>query len=594
MRPGDRKPVCGNTHVPAAGCERRNSELLEWLPGETLFSLISRQHRMWGHRLAAHTAQVLFGHHRQGFQHDFPSRLHNLVQATEGTLGDVRSIALERTLLRYYRPFLTSAREEESVAAMASSSVAHLKFRLGLLTSRFRAHHPLKACLACIEEDRSQTGWAWWHIDHQYPGVWICLRHGERLLDSATKSNGVGRFQWHLPHVPNLRAGVSTVRSVCRSADEHLARLARLIVDVVDRPPVLRLDFPTLQQHYRCGLEDRGLMTVEGRLYLASAAKELLEHVMPFRTVGELAALPRSLDEAKAQLTSMLRADRSGTHPLRHLVMVDWLFGSSANLLSRLEARDLSGRRRAGDARQLTEIRGARGNQDAEVIALVGAGQMSMRAAARELGVDVMTVMTSAARMGIEASRRPKSLRGNVRRKLIQQLTRGASKATAAAHWGVSVTTVTTLLRTVPGLRDRWCKAQFTATRDSSRRRWKQLLTEHKASGINMLRAKEPAVYAWLYRNDKEWLGQHSPAKLKRTNNSKLDWHARDLRLSLAVGQAVEASRGIWGDAPLRKWHLVQVMPELKPLLNRLDRLPLTRLALELAASASNPQRDRK
>jgi hypothetical protein len=146
----------------------------------------------------------------------------------------------------------------------------------------------------------------------------------------------------------------------------------------------------------------------------------------------------------------------------------------------------------------------------------------------------------------------------------------------------------------VPGLRDRWCRAQFTATRDSSRRRWEQLLTEHKASGINMLRAKEPAVYAWLYRNDKEWLGQHSPAKPRRSNNSKLDWHARDLRLSLAVGQAVEAARGIWGDAPLRTWHLVQVMPELKPMLNRLDRLPLTLLALELAASPPNPQRDRK
>jgi transposase len=548
---------------------------------------------MWGHRLAAHTAQVLFGHHRQGFQHDFPSGLRNLVQATEGTLGDIRSIALERTLLRYYRPFLTSAREEESVAAMASSSVAHLKFRLGLLTSRFRAHHPLKACLACIEEDRSQSGWAWWHIDHQYPGVWICLRHGERLLESVTKSNGVGRFQWNLPQVPNLRAGVSAVRAACLPADEHLARLSRLIVDVVDRPQVLRLDFPTLQQYYRWGLEDRSLMTVKGRFYLARAAKEFLDHVMPFRTVGELAALPRSLDEAKAQLTSMLRADRSGTHPLRHLVMVDWLFGSSANLLSRAEARDLSGRRRASDACQLTEIRDACASQGAEVIALIGAGQMSMRAAARKLGVDVMTVMAWAARMGIEASRRPKSLRGDVRRRLIEQLTRGAPKATAAAHCGVSVTTVTALLRTVPGLRDRWYEAQFTATRDSSRRRWEQLLTEHKAAGINMLRAKEPAVYAWLYRNDKEWLGRHLPAKLNRSNNSKLDWHARDLRLSLAVGQAVEAARGVWGDVPLRKWHLVQVMPELKPLLNRLDRLPLTRLALELAAFLPNPRRDR-
>ena len=47
MRPGDRKPDCGNKLVPAAGAERLHRELLQWLPGETLFSLVSRLHRLW-------------------------------------------------------------------------------------------------------------------------------------------------------------------------------------------------------------------------------------------------------------------------------------------------------------------------------------------------------------------------------------------------------------------------------------------------------------------------------------------------------------------------------------------------------------------
>lgn len=146
MRPGDRKPDCGNKLVPAAGAERLNRELLQWLPGETLFGLVRRLHRLRGHRLADQTADVLFGRRRQGYRHDVPSGLHEFEQNTAGLLGDVWTIARERTLLRYDRPFLTPATVDGAIARMAGPSVARLKCHLGLQTSRFGAHHPLKAC----------------------------------------------------------------------------------------------------------------------------------------------------------------------------------------------------------------------------------------------------------------------------------------------------------------------------------------------------------------------------------------------------------------------------------------------------------------
>lgn len=119
MRPGDRMPDCGNKLVPAACAGRLDRELLQWLPGETLFSLVSRLHRLGGHRLADQTADVLFGRRRMGYQHDFPSGLHEFERSTAGLLGDVRTIALERTLLRYYRPFLTPAKGDGALARMA-------------------------------------------------------------------------------------------------------------------------------------------------------------------------------------------------------------------------------------------------------------------------------------------------------------------------------------------------------------------------------------------------------------------------------------------------------------------------------------------
>lgn len=127
--------------------------LLQWLPGETFYSLCSRHHRFSGHPVSAYTTKSLFGHRHGGNQHDFPSRLDAFVERVEGVHGDAEHIARKRTLLKFYAPFNRPSAIEDAVASMRSTSVAHLKYKLGILTSRFRAHHPLKACPACMAAD---------------------------------------------------------------------------------------------------------------------------------------------------------------------------------------------------------------------------------------------------------------------------------------------------------------------------------------------------------------------------------------------------------------------------------------------------------
>ena len=149
------------------------SPFLEWQPGETFFSLCSRHHRFWGHSTSARSAEILFGGRRMGTHHDLPSALDAFVLWTEGRLGAADHLARDHTLLRYYRPFVSATEVDAAVRVMRGPSVAHLKFRLGLLTSRFRADHPLKACASCMRADHVRSGWVYWHMQHQYPGVWI-------------------------------------------------------------------------------------------------------------------------------------------------------------------------------------------------------------------------------------------------------------------------------------------------------------------------------------------------------------------------------------------------------------------------------------
>ena len=176
-----------------------------WLPGESLFSLCSRYHRLSGNVLASTTCRELFGHARQGSAHDLPGRIEHFARIAEHALGSATDIIYKHTLLPFYLPFARADLADSSVEAMAGLSVAGLKFKLGLPASRMGANHVLKACVDCMFKDAREWQTCYWHLEHQLPGVWACQRHGTWLVASDLKANGVRRFHWMLPTLAQLR-----------------------------------------------------------------------------------------------------------------------------------------------------------------------------------------------------------------------------------------------------------------------------------------------------------------------------------------------------------------------------------------------------
>ena len=132
---------------------------MRWLPDETLFSLSSRHHRLSAQSRASHTSRALFGHPRGGLAHDLPDRVDALVERTAGALGsDARSLIRRHTILPFYLPFRSPADADAAIVQLRGPGIGSLKFRLGMLTSRFRAHHPLKLCLRCATDDCKRLG----------------------------------------------------------------------------------------------------------------------------------------------------------------------------------------------------------------------------------------------------------------------------------------------------------------------------------------------------------------------------------------------------------------------------------------------------
>lgn len=120
----------------------------------------------------------------------------------------------------------------------------------------------------------------------------------------------------------------------------------------------------------------------------------------------------------------------------------------------------------------------------------------------------------------------------------------------------------------------------FEITRAENREKWVGLVQEH---GIKPARHLQAALYAWLYRNDKDWLLQTNQNFHQKfiPQGTKIDWQKRDL---FYVKQLVQLNNTlIWDlDSPRRsmKWWFKQTSNS-NTLEKNLHKLPLIQLFLE-------------
>lgn len=565
--------------------------LLGWLPGETFFSWVSRQHIFWGSRNAGETANILFGHRRAGTQHDFPSALDAFASRTGGLLGQTEEMALSRTLLSFYRPFSSAGRIDDCLQMMRSQSVVHLKFRLGLLTSRFRANHPLKACQSCMAHDLSNTGWAYWHLEHQYPGVWVCLLHREPLKEATVKSTGVDRFSWCLPD----RANLNRQWSPEANAFDALGALSTMTLQLVRQERSHGwLSGAHIVPVMREQANENGWLTQNGNLRMAALAPSYFNWCQELRGPAELQSLPANEIEAAAQIARLLSPWRTGTHPIRVLVALSWLFKEANSFLSVYDkVHDPSFPLNPPPDLFFDTVPSDVCDREISKTTLVAhiKDGMSATAAAKATGVDVGTAMAWSAQAGLQTTRRPKTLTNAIQAALRADLMQGEEKAVAASAHGLSIQAVTRFLRTEPGLHQAWQDARARIELFKARTAWSAALATHGYLGVKWLRAMDPAIYAWLYRNDQTWLQDHLPTPVTRSNMPlRVKWDARDLELSAAVEQTLEKLKMTQQGKPIKLWQIYQVMPQLKPKLSALEKLPLTQRALERGLQRPHPK----
>ncbi|XLZ68733.1 TnsD family Tn7-like transposition protein [Massilia sp. SR12] len=288
-------------------------------PDETLHSVLSRLHRLSGHRFARQTLSEVFGTHLVVATNNLPSHLTALASRLPGEPEAVLRRLIEQcTILPYFRPFLSRHQLTLCESCMSGETAGAAKIGIGAVASRIGARNEFRLCAACMQEDEAKYGCAYWHRAHCLPGVQICFQHHTPLLNLPPAQVQELRHELFLPDAPSVMASASR-RPITPTGVEIHDQLAIRSHALLSQGP-LRIERAALQACYRNRAHEVDWVDRHGRLIVPPIRECAAQYAMAFQGEPDFQFLTN--DEWPLQL---LRKHRKSMHPLKHLALMQLL-----------------------------------------------------------------------------------------------------------------------------------------------------------------------------------------------------------------------------------------------------------------------------
>lgn len=427
--------------------------------------------------------------------------------------------------------FTSSRQYGALVQSLISGRASAAKISLGLLASRIGAEDLLRFCPVCARADEEVIGIATWYRVHQLPGVLICPYHAEPLIVNRCLAQRLRRQQLFLPTtIPTS----NTVFAVAGSASDHeisrLLLVARLSAQLLSGGAV-EIGAKNLRRQYQTILLNRDLATTSFRVRQAELRREFGHYWSMLKDIPPFSNLLATCQNEGSWLQGLCRKPRSARHPLKHVLLIGFLADSIESFLRApgpppTVIPTLGKRDRTPVERQITKLH----REGKSVREIAGAVAMSPN-----------TVLVMAEKLGLPTRRRPKKVNALVRFRVRCALAAGEPITKIMEAFKLSASTINRVLGGDQALQLQRTNSLQENRRVRARTRLLSEIERMPTTGFKALRSCLGADFAWLYRNDRQWLIDHlQPTVRDGAGNSPVDWKARDCWMVRQIRLTVE------------------------------------------------------
>jgi predicted transcriptional regulator len=560
-------------------------KMLHWFPtpypDELLYSVLARYHVWSGNTSPKMTTEELFGKRTVRSVWDLPANL-NVLLSQLGPYWDADQLINNHTMYPYYAAFLLPKQAKLVKKSMLDNKGSTIHTRIGVSASNVKVKTNLLACSDCIKEDMDTYGETYWRRVHQAPGVFVCPKH-ERVLEETTVSVKAQNQHEFIVATPDVHRTKVDLDGLNKEEVQLLFDISKESDSLLNNTR-LQANDNTIRSKYLELLKQKGYASVNGmvkrdRLYKSFGSKfsdrclELLQSSVMFAETD--------------WLTMIFQKHRKSFHPLRHLLVMMFLETDLDHLFGKKEylpfgkgpwlclntacpnhhkpvVKDLTvticydTRKPVGtfrcDCGFVFSRRGPDQNKDnqyrvgtikeyghvwkAKLTELVNEGY-SLTEIAKEMQADRATVKKYAAELELKVPwKLPKVEKKEVNETL----------------------------------------ENFETQLNERKTKWLDLQEEYPEKSKTELRKMLPDVYAFLYRNDCDWLNINSPLKKRiQTPNHRVDWEKRDKELLKEVKKVVQNwDKDAEKPTKITVTSIGRKINELSLLQKKADKLPIT------------------
>lgn len=502
-------------------------------PDELLYSVMARYHVWSGNTSPKMTIEELYGKRTVRSVWDLPANI-NLLLRQLGSYWYSDQLINNHTMYPYYAPFLLPKQVKQVQESMLGSDGSKIHTRIGVAASNVKLKTNLYVCSDCIKEDMDIYGETYWRRVHQAPGVLICPKH-ETILEKtivSVKSQNQHEFVMANPLVERTKVNLDEIKE-----DEFglLVKVSKA-TDLILNSNYLQSTDNTIRNKYLELLKQKGFASPSG----------ILKRDRLYQSFGErfsnriLELLQSSVFFEEADwLTNIFQKHRKSFHPIRHMLVMMFLDTDLEALFDTKENGPF------GKGPWLC-LNVACPNYLKPVITNL------IITSCYDTGNPVGTFHCDCgfvfSRRGPDKNKDDHHRIGTIKdyghiwkkklevlvseRKTLNEIKTEmqADPATIKKYAADLELNVPWKLPKVEKKKEKVPLEDYKGQLSERRSKWIELQERYPEKSKTELRKLVPEVYAFLYRNDRDWLNEFSPVKRRvhHLPNQRIDWEERD------------------------------------------------------------------
>lgn len=414
----------------------------------------------------------------------------------------ITELVTNHTMYSYYTAFQSEMMKSRAINYINNGGKpGAIHMFLGIAASTIKNWHYLRFCPSCLQQDRDKYGEAYWHRSHQLPKVFYCYLHQELLHDSTIEFRNPHKHEFVSAEKAELLPHLVTVFSP--KLEQRLKKLSDESIKLIHYTENTQTRIQDFTQIYKYLLQVNGYATHFGKVHQQYFTQQLKKYY------GEefLTLVDCNFDEHSdtSWIRSIVRKHRKAFHPVQHLLLLHFLNVSFKDLENYIGKKYEP----FGQAPYYCLNPAAEHYKQRVVTKVVITTCTETRNPVGTFSCDCGFVYS---RCGPDIDKADAFKVGRIKifgpvwqAKLIRLATSGLSYYRIAQVLECDYATVKKYLE-IKKVEKSSNNNSDTDTKLKNEEEWLAILRQNPELSITRLRELVPALYAWLYRYNREWL----------------------------------------------------------------------------------------